>query len=63
MNNFKKRYLYTVQQNGYLIGLFKDLYKAQKLQLQLEYNNKGTNCEIVKIETDLIEGILENNED
>lgn len=63
MNNFKKRYLYTVQQNGYLIGLFKDLYKAQKLQLQLEYNYKGTNCEIVKIETDLIEGILENNED
>lgn len=63
MNNFKKRYLYIVQQNGCLIGLFKDLYKAQKLQLQLEYNNEGTNCKIVKIETDLIEGILENNED
>ena len=58
MNNFKKRYLYTVQQNGYLIGLFKDLYKAQGLQLRLENNNEGANCKIVKIETDLIEGVL-----
>lgn len=58
MNNFKKRYLYTVQQNGYLIGLFKDLYKAQGLQLRLENNDEGANCKIVKIETDLIEGVL-----
>lgn len=61
--NYKKRFLYSVQSNGNVIGLFKDMFKAQKLQLQKEYAGEGNGCKIIKIETDLIEGVVEKDED
>lgn len=57
----KTRYFYMLMQNNTVVGLFKDYYKAQKAQLKKENNDDGRGCKILKIETDLIEGVLQKD--